>query len=132
MRGEQFFRIGAIVLVVMGIAHLFGHFGGKAVPPANSTEIALHDMMYGYKQNLSGSMRSAGDIYDGLSLAFSVFSFALGMLAWVTEPNRKAAWILAVWLVVATGISFAYWFAIPTFFLAVAAACFLGYALLNR
>lgn len=132
MRGERFFHIGAIVLIVIGVAHLFGHFGGKATPPVNGSEIALQEMMYGYKRNLSGSMRSMGDIYDGLSLSFSVLTFALGMLAWVTEPNRKSAWILAGWLAVATGLSLVYWFIVPTFLLALAAACFLGCALLNR
>src|SRR5258708_22093182 len=132
MWSYKLFRIGPGVLVLMAAFHLMGHLAGRAVVPSNGTEITLHDMMYNYKTDLAGTMRSAGDLYDGASLAVSVYAFTLGALGFVVPVQRKIATGFAFSLLVMLVISLVYWFAIPSFFLALATAMYGGSALLNR
>jgi len=128
----QCFRIGAGVLVAMGAAHLMGHLGGGKGQPANGMEDQLRMLMETYRTNMMGTMRSTKEIYDGLSLAFSVFSFGLGALAFTLPPQKKMSIVYAAMLAVLTCISYLYWFAAPTAFLAASAVLFGAAALLDR
>lgn len=127
----QCFRIGAGVLVAMGAAHLAGHFAGKG-KPLNGMEDQMRMLMETYRFNVMGTMRNTQEIYDGLSLAFSVFSFGLGALAFTVPPQKKTAIVLAATLAVMTAVSLTYWFLAPTAFLAGATVLFAAAALLDR
>ena len=132
MLSYNFFRIGALIAAINGVMHLFGHFGGKAAKPVNSTEFQLNELMYGFKFNLMGTMRSQGDNYDGLSLGFSVFMLTLAALGFTLPVQKKPAIVIAVSLAVMLGLSLTYWFIIPTSLLAAALLCFAGSAYLEK
>ncbi len=127
----QCFRIGAGVLVAMGLAHLAGHLGGRG-KALNGMEDQMRMLMETYRTNLMGTMRSTQELYDGFSLAFAVLSIGLGALAFTVPPQKKAAIVIAAMLAVMTGVSLMYWFAVPTAFLAAAAVLFAASALLDR
>ena len=118
------FRIGALLLGLCGTMHLVGHYGSKGVKPVNGTEFQLEELMYGYKTNIYGSMRTQGDLYDGLSLGFTLFMVTLAALGFVLPVQRKTAIVFASSLAVMTGISFTYWFIIPTAMLSAALLCY--------
>lgn len=88
MNGLNFFRAGAVVLILFGLAHLAGHLSSKDAPPQNEQERQLKELMYGYKTNLMGAMRSQGEIVDGFSLAISIFTIGAGAVALVTARSR--------------------------------------------
>ena len=126
------FRIGALILAIEGVLHLFGHFGNKGVKPVNGTEFQLAELMYGYKSNMMGVMRSQGDIYDGLSLGFSVFLFTLSALGFMLPVERKTAVVIGISLAVMTVLSLNFWFVLPTALLGGALICFAGSAYLTK
>lgn len=126
------FRIGALVLALTGLMHLFGYFGSKATKPVNGTEFQLQELLYGHKTNMMGAMRSQGDIFDGLNLTFAVFMFTLAALGFTIPVDRKAALVFGVSLAVMLAISLTYWFTVPTSFLAAGLLCFAGSALLKK
>jgi hypothetical protein len=132
MWSYKLFRIGALVLALNGVAHLFGHFANVSAKPVNGTEYQLHELLYGFKFNAMGTMRSHGEIYDGMSLGFSVFMLTLAAIGFATPVNRKTAIVIAASLVVMLGISLTYWFIMPTGFLAVALLCYAGSAYLEK
>ena len=132
MWSYNLFRIGALISAVHGVMHLFRYFGGKGVKPVNSTEFQLEELLYGYKSNVMGTMRSQGEIYDGLSLGFSVFMLTLAALGFTLPVQKKPAIVIAVSLAVTLGLSLTYWFIMPTSLLAAALVCFAGSAYLEK
>jgi hypothetical protein len=126
------FRVGALVLALHGIVHLFGHFANKTAKPVNSQEYMLEELLYGFKTNVMGVMRSQGEILDGLSLAFSLFLLTLAALGFTLPVEKKPAIVIAASLAVLLAISLAYWFVVPTAFVAVALLCFAGSAYLKK
>jgi hypothetical protein len=128
MWSYKLFRIGALVLALHGILHLFGHFAGKGAKPVNGTEFQLNELMYGFKTNMMGNMRSHGDIYDGLSIGFTVFMLTLAALGFTLPVQKKTAIVIATSLAVMLGLSLTYWFIVPTSFLAAGLLCFAGSA----
>ena len=88
--------------------------------------------MYGYRSTVMGTMRSQGEIYDGLSLGFAVFMLTLAALGFTLPVQRKPAIVIASSLAVMLGLSLAYWFIMPTAFLAVTLLCFAGSAYLEK
>ncbi|MFN0104536.1 MAG: LIC_13387 family protein [Bryobacteraceae bacterium] len=132
MWSYQLFRIGAFILALNGMFHLFVHFGNKGVKPVNGTEFQLQELMYGYKSPVMGTMRSQGDIYDGHSLGYSVFLFTLAALGFTLPVRRKASIVITASLAVMLGISLTYWFIMPTAFLVAALLCFAGSAYLDK
>ncbi len=131
MNGLAFFRAGAVVLILFGLAHLAGHLSSKDAPPQNEQERQLKELMYGYKTNLMGAMRSQGEIVDGFSLAISIFTIGAGAVALVTARSRdphllsSIALVQCAWIGISAGISLRYWFAAPTTFLVLSFLCFL-------
>lgn len=132
MWSYNLFRIGALVLALHGVSHLFRHFGEKGAKPVNGTQFQLEELLYGFRSNVMGTMRSQGEIYDGLSLAFGVFMLTLAALGFTLPVQKKAAIVIAVSLAVMLGLSLMYWFAMPTSFLAAALLCFAGSAYLEK
>lgn len=131
MWSYKLFRIGALILLLAGIAHLLGHFASQGVRPVNGTEFQLREMMYGYRTNVMGTMRSQGEIYDGMSLGFSVFMLTLAAIGFTVPVQRRTAIVIAASLAAMLGISLSYWFILPTSFLAAALLCYAGSARLN-
>lgn len=132
MWSYNLFRIGALILTLTGVAHLFGHFASKGQKPVNGTEFQLEELMYGYKTNIMGSMRSQGDFYDGMSLSFSVFMFTLAALGFLLPPSKRAAIVFTVSLAGMLAISLTYWFAVPSACLAAALLCYAGVARIEK
>ncbi|MBL8179396.1 MAG: hypothetical protein JNK48_32255 [Bryobacterales bacterium] len=130
----NFFRAGAILLLLFGIAHLAGHIAGQGAAPQNEQERQLKELLYGYKADLMGSMRSQGEILDGFSLAISVFMIGAGLMGLMLARSSDARLLgtLALahcgWVGILLGISLRYWFLAPTTFLAAAFVCFLASA----
>jgi hypothetical protein len=132
MRSYQLFRIGALVLALAGVAHLFGFLGSRGAKPVNGTEFQLNELLYGFKINMMGTMRTQGDIFDGMSLAFTVFMLTLAALGFTVRVERKTAIVIAASLAVMLGISLTYWFIMPTMFLGTALVCFGASAYLDK
>jgi len=132
MWSYKLFRIGALFLALNGAAHLLGHLSNKGAVPLNTMESYRNEVMYGYKFNLMGNMRSQGDLFDGLSLAFTVSMLTAAALGFTLRVEKKPAIILAVSATAMLAISVVYWFAIPTVLLAGAAACYVGSAYLEK
>lgn len=132
MWSYKLFRIGALVLALAGVAHLFGHFGNRGMKPVNGTEFQLMELVYGFKVNMMGTMRTYGDVYDGMSLGISVFLFTLAALGFTLRVEQKPAIVIAASLAVMVGLSLTYWFIMPTLFLTAALACFAGSAYLQK
>lgn len=131
MQGLAFFRAGAVVLMLFGLAHLMGHLSSKDAPPQNEQERQLKELLYGYKVNLMGTMRSQGEIAEGFSLAISILMLGAGLMALTVARSRdprlvaSAAMVNCGWVGITLAISLRYWFLAPTSFLAVAFVCFL-------
>lgn len=116
------FRAGATVLLLFALAHLAGHF--QETPPANETERRLLELMKSYSFTLPGAQRTMWDLFSGFSLMMSAQSAALGVLGLLLRPERRFAVAFALASAAATAISLAYFFAIPTAFLALATVLF--------
>lgn len=132
MWSYKLFRIGALVLTLHGVANLLQYFGSKGAKPVNGTEFQLNEMMYGMKINMMGTMRTQGDVFDGLSIAFTVFLLTLAALGFTLPVQKKPAIVIAASLAVMLGVSLTYWFIMPTMFLAAGLACFAGSAYIDK
>jgi hypothetical protein len=130
MAPYSLFRIGALILVLTGLLHLAGHFTPS--DPTNGSEFTLRDLMYNYRTNLMGVMRSKGELFDGLSLAFSVMNIGFGALGFTIPATRKPAIVFAITLALITVIGAVYWFVLPVTMVGAAMLCFGLSALLNR
>lgn len=126
------FRIGALILALNGVLQLFGHFANKGAKPINGVEFQLEEMLYGYRTNVMGVMRSQGEIADGMSLSFAVFMLTLAALGFTLPVERKPAIVIAASLAILLGISVTHWFILPTTFLAAGLLCFAGSAYLKK
>ena len=132
MWSYKLFRIGALVLALNGIAHLLGFLGSRGVKPVNGTEFQMNELLYGFKINMMGTMRTQGEVFDGLNLAFTVFMLTLAALGFTVRVERKTGIVIAASLAVMLGISLTYWFIMPTMFLAAGLACFAGSAYIEK
>ena len=132
MWSYKLFRIGALVLALTGVAHFFGHIGSKGAKPVNGAEFQMFELLYGLKINMMGTMRTQGEIMDGMSLGFSVFMLTLAAIGFTSPVQRKTAIVFAASLAVMVGISLTYWFIMPTLFLGAAMACYAGSAYLEK
>ena len=132
MWSYKLFRIGALILAGSGLLHLLGFFGSKGAKPLNSIEHQLQELMYGYKSNIMGSMRSQGDLYDGLSLSFTVFLLTLAAFGFTLPVTRRNATVMAASLAVTLGISLTHWYSLPSASLAAGLAFYAGAAYLEK
>jgi len=132
MWAYKLFRIGALVLALGGAAHLAGFLAGRQKPPVTGEEFRLYDLMYGYKMNVMGTMRSQGEIFDGMSLSFSIFLLTLAALGFTMPVQRKTSLVIAASLAVMTAVSLTYWFIMPTAFIAAALAFIAASAYLDK
>lgn len=121
--------------MLFGLAHLGGFVSSRDAPPQNERERQLQELLYGYKENLMGTLRSQGEIFDGFSLSISIFTMGAGLVALTIARSSDARLLFSVaiaecgWLGAMLGVSLRYWFAAPTLFLAVSFVCFLAGAI---
>jgi hypothetical protein len=126
--GRRLFVAGAIMLLLLGVAHSLSLLETPPVP-ANDTEKQLLDLISSYKFDLVGSIRTMKDLLRGFSISFMVGAFAVGVmdLSLRRESARvlkRAALVNVIWLAALTTVSLKYFFAVPTAFLAAALAIF--------
>ena len=125
--GRRFFKAGAIVLILLGLAHSLSLF--QNLIPANDTERQLLALMTNYKFNLMGSMRTMDNLLRGFSICFMLTALGLGLLDLALSGERagllrRVAMINALWLAAMTAVSLHYFFAAPTSFVVVALLLF--------
>jgi hypothetical protein len=126
--GRILFLVGAIGLILLGLAHSLSFFEDPA--PANATEQQLNDLMTHYRFNLAGSMRTVSELLRGFSISFMLGAIGLGVvdvLLWRERAGllRRMALINAIWLALLTAVSIRYFFIVPTLLLAAPLAIFL-------
>jgi hypothetical protein len=132
MWSYKLFRIGALILAGSGVLHLLGFIGAKSTDIPLGLESQLHELMYNYKSNVMGTMRSKGDLHDGLSLAFMVFLLTLAAFGFTLPVNRKNAMVIAGSLAATLVISLVYWYSLPSASLAMGLAFYAGAAYLEK
>jgi len=130
---RKLFTAGCVVLILLGLVHLLGHYMLVTSQGQSDAERQLLAMMRANPQDMGlGFVRSMFDIVSGFSLYFSLSSFALGLLGFVIRRHavaspgllRQAAIVYAGSYGVMTGMALRYWFPAPLFFLALAFLCF--------
>jgi hypothetical protein len=120
--GRRLFKTGAVALLILGLVHSPSLIRERV--PANDTERQLYGLMFSYKFNLIGSMRSMADLLRGFSVSFMLgaLGFALFDLLLFRERAgllKRAALANIIWLAAMTAVALHYFFVIPTSFLAV-------------
>jgi hypothetical protein len=125
--GRRLFTSGAIFLLLLGAVHSFSFI--ERIQANNDTERQLIALMTNYKFNFMGSLRSMDNLMTGFSIAFMLAALALGALALIIRRERpqlvkRVALVTALWLAAMTAVSFHYFFAAPTSFLAVTLVLF--------
>jgi len=123
--GRGLLRTGAIVLMLLGLAHTLSLVENPV--PANDTEKQLMELTTGYKFNLAGSMRSFDDLFRGFSISFIMGMLVVGISSLTlagesTAVVRRLALINTVWPAAMTVVSLHYFFIFPTLFI-LAALC---------
>ena len=133
MWSYKLFRIGALILALCGSAHLLGFLASKSAKAVNNPiEFQLRELMYGYKANIMGTMRTQGEIFDGLNLSFGILLLTLAALGFTMPVQRKTGIVIAVSMAAMLGVSLTYWFIMPTSFIAAALLCYAGSAYLEK
>ena len=125
--GRRLFKAGAVMLVLLGLAHSLSLFGRPV--PANDTEKQLLVLMANYKFNLMGSARSMENLMYGFSVAFMLAALGFGVFDLLLSNERagllkRVAGINTIWLAAMTLVSLRYFFAAPTSFLVAALLIF--------
>lgn len=131
---RKLFTAGCVVLIVLGLVHLLGHYHLTTSAGETDQDRQLLALMRGNGRDMGlGMVRSTFDILTGFSLAFSVFGLGMGLAGFVVwRHERAAAGLLrrtaivyaGTWGVV-TAVTLRYFFWIP---LAFVAAAFLLFA----
>ena len=130
---RKLFTAGCVVLIVLGLGHLLGHYSLTTSPGATEGDRQLVAMMRANPQDMGlGFERSMFDLVTGFSLTFSVLPLAMGLVGFVvrrhatTAPGllRQTAIAYAGTYGIMTGVALRYWFPAPLFFLALAFVCF--------
>lgn len=126
--GRRLFKTGAVLLLVLGLVHSLSLISPPV--PANDTERQLLDLANNYKFNLMRSQRSLWNLFLGFSICFTLATLGFGALDLVLsrEPStilKRVALVNALWLAIMTAISLRYFFAAPTFFLALPLLAFI-------
>ena len=110
------------MLIVIAAVHSISLFQKPMV--RNDSEKQLMELMTTYRFTVMGSVRTMNDFLRGFSISFGLASLGFGVLDFTLRRERAAllkrvALVNVVWLAVMTGVSWHYFFAVPTSFLAV-------------
>ncbi|HTQ97523.1 MAG TPA: hypothetical protein VMH89_12000 [Candidatus Acidoferrum sp.] len=136
MKGNLFFRIASILLVLFALGHTLGF---RKIAP----EWGVDSLLASLRQvhfNAQGFDRTYYDFYEGFGFFVSVFLLFAALLAWQLGGLSKEVlariplitWSLAVCFFAITLLSWKYFFAIPVAFSALITICFLLAAWFTR
>jgi hypothetical protein len=119
--GRRLFIAGAVMLIVIAAVHSISLFQKPMV--RNDSEKQLMELMTTYRFTVMGSVRTMNDFLRGFSISFGLASLGFGVLDFTLRRERAAllkrvALVNFIWLAVMTGVSWHYFFAVPTSFLA--------------
>ena len=119
--GRRLFIAGAVTLIVIAAVHSISLFQKPMV--RNDSEKQLMELMTTYRFTVMGSVRTMNDFLRGFSISFGLASLGFGVLDFTLRRERAAllkrvALVNVIWLAVMTGVSWHYFFAAPTSFLA--------------
>lgn len=125
-----FYKIGCYALILTGLLHLSSHF--QEPVPANDTERQLLELMATYQVDVGGATITMNGILNGFGLWFSLALLWTGAMSLFLVKQladrpalvRKIAIVNTGALALGTGLSFIYFFFIPTICLGVALTCF--------
>lgn len=120
-----FYKIGCYVLIITGLLHLTTHF--QEYVPQNDTEKQLVELMETYQFDFAGATVTMGKIQEGFGLWFTLSLVWLGVISLFLVKHlgenraliRKIAGMNASALLIGSGISFLFFFFIPTTCLAL-------------
>ena len=109
------------MLIVISAVHSISLFQKPMV--RNDSEKQLMELMTTYRFTVMGSVRTMNDFLRGFSISFGLASLGFGVLDFTLRRERaallkRAALVNVIWLAVMTGVSWHYFFAAPTSFLA--------------
>ncbi len=121
----RWFVATGVVLLLLALAHLAGHFAGGT--PTDPTLVQLEKLLADSRP-VPGSEHSMGDILGGMSLFLSLGSTAFGVLALVLSLSAQppaalldlARFVYALLLATLAAISITHWFVAPTTFIVAA------------
>ncbi len=119
--GRRLFIAGAVTLIVIAAVHSISLFQKPMV--RNDSEKQLMELMTTYRFTVMGSVRTMNDFLRGFSISFGLASLGFGVLDFTLRRERAAllkrvAMVNVMWLALMTGVSWHYFFAAPTSFLA--------------
>jgi hypothetical protein len=119
--GRRLFIAGAVMLIVIAAVHSISLFQKPMV--RNDSEKQLIELMTTYRFTVMGSVRTMNDFLRGFSISFALASLGFGVVDFTLRRERAAllkrvALVNVIWLAVMTGVSWHYFFAAPTSFLA--------------
>lgn len=130
---RKLFTAGCVVLVLLGLVHLLGHYGLVTSQGDDEAERQLLQLMRSNPQDMGlGFKRTMFDIVSGFSLYLSLSSFGLGLVGLVVRRHlsaapgllRQASIAYAGTYGVISGMGLRYWFPAPLLFLLAAFLCF--------
>ena len=115
------------MLIVIAAVHSISLFQKPMV--RNDSEKHLMELMTTYRFTVMGSVRTMNDFLRGFSISFALASLGFGFVDFPLRRERAAllkrvALVNVIWLAVMTGVSWHYFFAAPTSFLAAAMLIF--------
>lgn len=108
------------MLIVIAAVHSISLFQKPMV--RSDSEKQLMELMTTYRFTVMGSVRTMNDFLRGFSISFGLASLGFGVLDFTLRRERAAllkrvALVNVIWLAVMTGLSWHYFFAVPTSFL---------------
>jgi hypothetical protein len=126
--GRRLFIAGAVMLIVMAAVHCISLF--QKPMARNDSEKQLTELMTNYRFTVMGSVCTMNGFLRGFSISFGLASLGFGVLDFTLRRERAAllkrvALVNVIWLAVMTGVSWHYFFAVPTSFLAATMLIFL-------
>jgi hypothetical protein len=119
--GKRLFIAGAVMLIVITAVHSISLF--QKPMARNDSEKQLMELMTHYRFTVMGSVCTMNGFLRGFSISFGLAALGFGVLAFALRRERAAllqrvALVNIIWLAVMTGVSWHYFFAAPTSFLA--------------
>jgi hypothetical protein len=125
--GRRLFIAGAAMLILIAAVHSISLFQKPMI--RNDSEKQLMDLMTNYRFTVMGSVRTMNDFLRGFSISFGLASLGFGIIDFTLRRERAAllkrvALVNAIWLAIMAGVSWHYFFAAPTSFLATATLIF--------
>ena len=125
--GRRLFIAGAVMLIVIAAVHSISLF--QKPMARNDSEKQLTELMTNYRFTVMGSVCTMNGFLRGFSISFGLASLGFAVLDFTLRRERAAllkrvALVNVIWLAVMTGVSWHYFFAAPTSFLAAAMLIF--------